>query len=172
MSDGNKPNRNAKEIPRLRMKPRASDPGAIRAILESAKNFYPSEIDIAIELFEDYSQNGKDSPYQFIFAQTGDETAGFVCYGPIPLTDKRYDIYWIAVRKDLQNKHIGAALLGKAEEKIASRRGAFLYIETSSRPDYRDTHIFYERRGYSCAARLPDFYRDGDDKMIFAKKLR
>lgn len=158
--------------PRLRAKPRESDPAAIRAILGSAGNFFPCEIDIAVELFDDYSQTGKASPYQFIFADLGKETAGFVCYGEIPLTEGRYDIYWIAVRKDLQRRKLGALLLNEAEKKVASRRGSYIFIETSSRPDYSDTHFFYERLGYRCIARIPDFYRDKDDKMIYAKGLK
>lgn len=167
---GNK-NRESGKAPRLRTKVRPADPDGISRILASAGNFYPFEIDIAIELLDDFTLNGRKSPYQFIFADTGKELAGFVCYGPIPLTEKRYDIYWIAVSKEIQNKGIGKALLKDAEKRIAAQKGKYLFIETSSRPDYADTHIFYERCGYRCAARIPDFYRDDDDKMIFMKKL-
>lgn len=157
--------------PRLRTKVRPSDTGGISAILASAGNFFTFEIDIAVELLDDFALNGRKSPYQFVFADIGKELAGFVCYGPIPLTEKRYDIYWIAVDKEVQNRGIGKVLLEDAEKRIIFRRGKYLFIETSSRPDYADTHIFYERCGYHCAARIPDFYRDGDDKMIFMKKL-
>lgn len=157
--------------PRLRTKARPSDTEGISRVLASAGNFYQFEIDIAIELLDDYVLNGRKSPYQFVFADLGKELAGFVCYGEIPLTEKRYDIYWIAVGKDLQNRGIGRILLQDAEKRIAARKGKYMFIETSSRPDYADTHIFYERCGCHCAARIADFYRDGDDKMIFVKKL-
>lgn len=163
--------RRLKKKPVLRTKPRPSDTEGISKVLASAGNFYPFEIDIAVELLDDYVLNGRKSPYQFIFADTGNELAGFVCYGPIPLTEKRYDIYWIAVSRNIQNQGIGKLLLMDAEKRITARKGKFLFIETSSRPDYADTHIFYERCGYRCAARIPDFYRDDDDKLIFMKKL-
>lgn len=156
---------------RLRTKPRPSDTEGISRVLASAGNFYPFEIDIAVELLDDYVLNGRKSPYQFVFADLGNELAGFICYGEIPLTEKRYDIYWIAVSKEIQNRGIGKVLLAEAEKRIIARKGKYLFIETSSRPDYKDTHIFYERCGCHCAARIPDFYRDGDDKMIFMKKL-
>lgn len=164
-------NRGLAHKPRLRTKVRPSDTEGICSVLASAGNFYPFEIDIAVELLDDFTLNGRKSPYQFVFADIGDELAGFVCYGEIPLTEGRYDIYWIAVSKDIQNRGIGKVLLKDAEKRIMSRKGKFLFIETSSRPDYADTHIFYERCGYQCAARIPDFYRDDDDKMIFVKKL-
>jgi len=159
------------EKPRLRTKVRPADTEGISTVLKSAGNFFTFEIEIAVELLDDFALNGRKSPYQFVFADIGKELAGFVCYGEIPLTEKRYDIYWIAVSKDVQNKGIGKVLLKDAEKRIMSRKGKYLFIETSSRPDYEDTHIFYERCGYHCAARIPDFYRDGDDKMIFMKKL-
>lgn len=160
-----------RKSPRLRTKVRQSDTDGISRVLTSAGNFFPFEIDIAIELLDDFALNGRKSPYQFICADIDKELAGFVCYGPIPLTENRYDIYWIAVNKDLQNRGIGRLLLQDAERRIISRKGVFLFIETSSRADYSDTHIFYERCGYRMAARIPDFYRDNDDKMIFMKKL-
>lgn len=163
--------REIKKKHRLRTKVLPSDTEGISRVLASAGNFFQFEIDIAIELLDDFVLNGRKSPYQFVFADSGKELAGFVCYGPIPLTERRYDIYWIAVSKEVQNKGIGKMLLKDAEKRISSRKGKFLFIETSSRPDYKDTHIFYERCGYHCAARIPDFYRDNDDKMIFMKKL-
>jgi len=33
------------------------------------------------------------------------------------------------------------------------------------------TTQFYERTGYSLVARVPNFYRLGDDKLIYAKTL-
>jgi len=163
--------REIKKKHRLRTKVLPSDTEGISRVLASAGNFFQFEIDIAIELLDDFVLNGRKSPYQFVFADSGKELAGFVCYGPIPLTERRYDIYWIAVSKDVQNKGIGKVLLKDVEKTISSRKGKYLFIETSSRPDYADTHFFYERCGYHCAARIPDFYRDNDDKMIFMKKL-
>jgi len=170
MSEGR--NRAPQSGQRLRSKARGPDAENVRRVLESAGNFYPCEIDIAIELLDDYRQNGKASPYQFIFADCGKEFAGFICYGEIPLTEGRYDIYWIAVRKDIQNRGTGKALLAAAEKKILAAKGSRIYVDTSSRPDYRDTHMFYERCGYGCVARIPDFYRDDDDKVVYAKRLK
>ena len=157
---------------RLRGKVRGSDEENVRRVLESAGNFYHCEIDIAIELLDDYRQSGNKSPYQFIFADRGSEFAGFICYGEIPLTEGSYDIYWIAVRKDIQNRGTGKALLAAAEKKILAAKGSRVYVDTSSRPDYHDTHMFYERCGYGSVARIPDFYRDEDDKVVYAKRLK
>ena len=46
-----------------------------------------------------------------------------------------------------------------------------LLVETSSQETYGGTIQFYERTGYALAGRIEDYYRLGDDKLIFAKKL-
>ena len=46
-----------------------------------------------------------------------------------------------------------------------------MLIETSSLPHYEPTCAFYRKHGYTLAARVADFYADGDDKLIFSKRL-
>jgi len=87
------------------------------------------------------------------------------------LTKASYDVYWIVVHPDFQGKGIGYALLSKAEEKIKTLDGKHFYIETSGRKLYEPTHAFYLKAGYSIAAVFKDFYADGDDKLVFYKKL-
>ena len=58
-----------------------------------------------------------------------------------------------------------------AEEEIVRRGGRMLLIETSSQESYGPTIRFYERAGYALVARIPEYYRPGDDKLIFMKRL-
>lgn len=155
----------------LRIKPRKTDIQKIQNILSSAGNFYPFEMDIAIELLESYVDEGASSPYHFIFADEAKSMAGFICYGPIPLTEKRYDIYWIAVLRKKQGCGIGRSLIAEAEKRIRSVGGSYIYVDTSSRDDYHSSRKFYETCGYECVARVPHFFRDDDDKIIYMKKL-
>ena len=45
-------------------------------------------------------------------------------------------------------------------------------LETSSRPDYDRTRQFYVRQGYTCCAKVPDFYAEGDHMEIYTKRLQ
>jgi len=49
--------------------------------------------------------------------------------------------------------------------------GRLLLIETSSQEVYQSTVRFYERCGYALLARITDYYRPGDDKLLFGKYL-
>lgn len=59
-----------------------------------------------------------------------------------------------------------------AEEFVRSRGGAMLVIETGGRPDYAGQRCFYEKHGYAEVGRIPDFYKAGDDGIIYWKRLR
>jgi hypothetical protein len=46
-----------------------------------------------------------------------------------------------------------------------------LLVETSSQETYGGTIQFYERTGYELVGKIKDYYKSGDDKLIFAKRL-
>ncbi len=159
---------------KLRNIVRPDDPQRIREIVSSTGFFREDEIEVAVELCRENLKWGEEkSSYSFIFADDDSgRTLGYTCYGDIPCTLKRYDLYWIAVHADAQGKGIGKMLLSAAERSIAERGGKIVYIETSSRDKYEPTRRFYLSCGYQIAAQLKDFYDDGDDKVIFSRRLR
>lgn len=156
---------------RLRSEVKESDRDDVRALLLSTGIFYPHEIKVAIELIDDRLAKGTHSEYHFIFADGDKGLKGYICYGPITMTIGRFDIHWIAVRKDSQQRGIGSMLLKEAERDILSQGGRFIFVETSSRPDYASTRAFYRSHDYGEVARIPDYYAEGDDKVIFMKAL-
>jgi ribosomal protein S18 acetylase RimI-like enzyme len=94
------------------------DLNEIRRLLEDDGFFKPSEIEVALELVDDSIVKGSNSDYNFILAEYEGKTAGYVCYGPILVTDGRFDLYWISVKKELRRKKIGSLLLVNAEKNI------------------------------------------------------
>jgi len=148
------------------------DLNEIRRLLEYDAFFKPSEIEVALELVEDSIVKGSNSDYSFILAEYEGKMAGYVCYGPILVTDRRYDLYWISVKKELRQKKIGSLLLVAAEKNIKNLGGAAIYIETSSLQIYQQTRHFYIRHGYHEVARIPDYYADDDARVVYMKKLQ
>jgi GNAT superfamily N-acetyltransferase len=148
------------------------DEQEVSRIVTSTGFFNAGEISVAVELAEEALVKGRESGYEFLFAQWEDVTAGYCCFGPIPCTDNSYDLYWIAVHADFQNRGIGAALLKQAEILVDGAGGGKIFIETSSRPQYEQTRRFYLRSGYVEEAVLYDFYQTGDHRITFSKRLR
>jgi ribosomal protein S18 acetylase RimI-like enzyme len=106
-----------------------------------------------------------------VCAERGGRLVGYTCYGLIAATEGSYDLYWIAVEAARQRAGIGAAVLAETERLIRAAGGRRIYAETSGRSEYVPTRGFYERNGYAEEARLKDFYRPGDDKVIYVKAV-
>lgn len=148
-----------------------SDREQIRDVIESSGVFSPAEVDIALELADQGLRDGVKSGYHFLFAEHHGEVAGYACYGSIAGTVGGFDIYWIAVRKNLQRLGLGKRLLEKTESLIKDSGGRCIYIETSSREHYLPARSFYKAHGYEKVAVLKDFYSPGDSKVIYSKKI-
>lgn len=147
---------------------RERDRRRIREVLEAVGSFTPEEISVAISLVDEAFRGG--TAYRFLAAtDKRDEVIGYICYGQVPMTSGTWDIYWIAVAKGYQRKHIGSLLLRCAEIEIRAEGGRLIAIETSSKPSYGPTRRFYERMGYHVGARIGKFYSEEDDKLIYCK---
>lgn len=149
----------------------AADEAHVREIVAATGMFRPPEVDVAAELVRIRLRDGAASGYEFVFAEQDKQVLGYACFGMNTVTVASYDLYWIAVRPDLQGRGIGQLLLRAAEERIAAAGGERIYIETSARPDYAATRGFYERCGYALEAVLRDYYASGDDKAVFVRRL-
>jgi ribosomal protein S18 acetylase RimI-like enzyme len=154
-----------------REEPRSSDPDIVRDIITSSGFFSEEEIDVAVELVQERLNKGLSSGYHFIFAEVDEEVIGYSCFGPIPCTTESYDIYWIAVQDKLRGSGLGREILGRVEQRMIDMGGKRIYVETSSRDQYKPTRSFYMHCGYKQEAILKDFYSSGDSKIIYLKVL-
>ena len=143
----------------------------IKNISEKAKVFSKVEIDTVSELWEEYLTKGEASGYFFLISLEDDVITGFTCYGPHALTAGAFDIYWIAVDPDFQNRGIGRALILRVEEEVEKLHGNLLILETSSTPAYQPARDFYLRSGFTLEATIHDFYSPGDHLVIFTKHV-
>jgi ribosomal protein S18 acetylase RimI-like enzyme len=150
----------------------AEDRDAVARIVTRVGNFTEAEINCALELVDIYLRDKEQEDYRLIVAeiQPGG-IRGYACWGPTPLTRGTYDLYWIATDPASHGRGIGRALMSYVEDRVRERRARLLVTETSSRDSYVDTVRFYHRLGYEQVSRIPDFYDQGDDKLIFVKRF-
>ncbi|MGD0917530.1 MAG: GNAT family N-acetyltransferase [Thermodesulfobacteriota bacterium] len=150
------------------------DRSRIEEIVVSSGKFNPEEIATAMELVDEVLEKGEKSGYIAVVLEVGKEHAavqGYACYGPTPLTHGVYDLYWIATDPAVQGKGFGRGLIEYVEQDVVKRGGRMLLIETSSQEAYGPTIRFYNKAGYELVARIKNFYRIGDDKLVFSKEL-
>lgn len=149
----------------------AGDRPDIVRILEGTQAFTPVDVQVAIELLDCYLEAGIGSGYHIWLAELDGRAAGYICYGPTPLTTGTWDVYWIATDPDLKGHGIGTALLNFAEQEIRQAAGRMILIETASNPFYLEARRFYLARGYIIVSSIPDFYSPGDNKITFRKLI-
>ena len=158
--------------PTLRTSLRPADVDAIGALVRLTGVFSEAEIETARELVEQNLVEGAEgSGYHFLIADGVNAIDGYTCFGPIPGTDRRFDLYWIAVHPQSQKAKLGRHLLAATEREVLSLGGTMLFAETSTRGDYAPAHRFYGGCGFTRVAEVPDYYADGDGLALYGKRL-
>jgi ribosomal protein S18 acetylase RimI-like enzyme len=150
---------------------RHDDMPLLEEILVATAAFTDDEVAIALELLETVLNDPLQQDYEVAVADIGDHVAGYVLFGPVPLTEGNYDLYWIAVNPNSQGSGIGRRLMKHVEEQVRQRGGRLLCLETSSQGGYLRTRSFYEQAGYIEESRIRDFYKPGDDRLTYVKRF-
>ncbi len=145
------------------------DRDEILNILESCNVFSEKEIKVAMELIDLCISGSPD--YLVDVLSDGKRLIGYVCYGENPLAFKVWDLYWICISPDSQGKGYGEILLKRVEKSVKEYGGNSIFIETSSLPSYERARKFYEKFGYKIACVIKDYYKPGDDKIIYRKDI-
>jgi len=155
----------------------AQDKAPVLGLIRATGFFTSAEVDVAEELIDIYLGKPDQKDYDVVVVEGegeggGGRPVGYMTWGPTPLAEDAYDLYWMAVAPSEQGKGRGKELVRWLEAEVGRRRGRVIIIETSSQPKYRGTRQFYIDLGYREVARIPDFYRAGDDRVIYAKYFR
>lgn len=138
--------------------------------LAAATGFFrPDEIDTLGGVLADYFADPGD--HACYTSEPAGGIDGFVYIGPEEMTDRAWCVWWIAVAPAAQGRGVGRELLRFAEDEARRRGGRLMLVETSGLPLYDPTRRFYLKNGYDREAVVRDYYRDGDDLVIFRKRL-
>jgi ribosomal protein S18 acetylase RimI-like enzyme len=142
----------------------------LAALIRRIETFSPQEVEVAIELV-DITLTAGTKDYTILVADRGGQLVGYVCYGPTPMTEDSYDLYWIASAPEVRGQGVGAALVSGMEGDLRRRKGRLIRVETSATEAYGPTRGFYASMKYGEEARIRDFYKVGDDLIILTKRL-
>ena len=100
-----------------------------------------------------------------------DGPLGLAYAAPERMTEGCWNLLLIAVHPARQGQGIGTRLTQEVERRLSGSAARLLLVETSGLPEFEGTRGFYRRRGYEEEARIREFYRAGEDKIIFRKRL-
>lgn len=151
-----------------------SDLPSLERILRSlcaAGNFSAAEVECALELLLIVIDQPQQTDYIVVVAESEAGVVGYILYGPVPLTEGNFDVYWIATDPSAQGRGYGRLLMEHAEQDMLCRGARMIGLETSSLGNYDRTRRFYDNAGYLVEAVIKDFYKRGDDRITYVKRF-
>ena len=146
-----------------------SDREPLGGLLRRIETFSPEEVTCALELIDAGIAGSAD--YQVLVATKEGEVVGYICYGPTPMTEGTFDLYWIASDPKVRGQGVGAALVAAMEGDLRRKNGRLIRVETSAMEAYGPTRGFYAGMKYLEEARFKDFYKQGEDLIILSKRI-
>ncbi len=152
-------------------KVRDEDFERVLALARKTSVFTAREVEVVKELLEAEFENPAQNDYRSLILEEGDQVVGLACYGPAPMTEGTYDLYWLFVDPEQQRRGMGSALLGEVEKAIRRAKGRMLIADTSSSRSYLPARRFYQDHGFRKVAEVKDYYRPGDSRFTYVKQV-
>ena len=112
-----------------------------------------------------------EAPEDIWLTTEADGLAALAYCAPERMTDNTWNLLLIATAPGRQRSGLGRAMVHHVERTLISRGGRLLLVETSAHPEFDGTRAFYRSLGYGQEARIRDFYREGEDKIVFRRVL-
>ena len=144
-----------------------SDLPALKEVLDTIELFPSEYLD---GMIADYLDNPESEDIWFTSTE-GEKPISLAYCAPEKFTEGTFNLYAIGVKKDCQGKGLGGKMMDYLEKELKSAGNRVLIVGTSSSPDLELTREFYPKQGYKQVAVLPDFWTEGEDKVVFWKKL-
>jgi ribosomal protein S18 acetylase RimI-like enzyme len=104
-------------------------------------------------------------------AADASQAIGWAYFAPDPYAANIWNLWWIGVDPAAHGTGAGRLLLQHVEAVVARNEGRVLVIETSDLPPMARARAFYARAGYGERGRIPDFYAEGEAKVIFSRRV-
>ncbi len=139
----------------------------LKEIIDS-NELFPS--DLLDEMSSDFFTN-ELSLDVWLTAEHLDNPIAVLYFAPERMTVGTYNLYLIAIQKELQGKGFGKEIMTFVEQYLKELNGRILIVETSGLPEFELTRKFYDKCNYERSAVIKEFYQEGEDKVIFWKKL-
>lgn len=149
----------------------SDDSAAIIALGVAAEMFPANETEALNQVLADYFSGNLDDGHMWVIDEEEGEMRGVAYYAPIPMADRVWNLYAIAVHPNYQRQGRGKLLMRYVENVLQASGQRLLLVETSGLPKYDRTRAFYAKCGYDEEARIRDFWAAGDDKIVFRKAL-
>ena len=139
----------------------------LKEVVDSSELFPSEYLD---EMMADYFNNPDTEDIWFTYAEKNTPVAIGYCV-PEKLTVGTYNLLALGVKKDFQGRGIAGEMMQYIEQLLKHKKARILIAETSSHPAQHVANHFYAKMDYTREAVIRDFWSEGEDKIVFWKKL-
>jgi ribosomal protein S18 acetylase RimI-like enzyme len=139
-------------------------------LAEATGLFEPSQTEELVQMLDQHF-NSETENQDLWFTDDDNGVVGVAYLAPERMTEGTWNLYLIAIHPEHQRQGRGVALLCHVEQVLANRGERVLLVETSGLESFEYVRSFYRKSGYDEEARIREFYKAGDDKIIFRKAL-
>ena len=153
---------------------RAMEEGDVDAVLEVIELNFQEHTKFARRDFRRFFAQPPDERRQFLVAEVNGRVVGCVGFHP----DEDEDVegvfwaIWLYVRPDHHGHGVGGLLWSEMERRVTALNARKLYMDVGNESEHGVATAFYLRRGYVKEGELVDYFREGENKQIFAKRMR
>jgi len=152
------------------------------------RNMVRDDIDIALEIirshvdehakiaardFEEFFAKPPTEHHQYLVAEVDGKVVG--CMGFLPDKDEEvegvYWAVWLYVHPEYRRQGVGTQLWTEIEERLKKLRARKVYLDVGNEPDHPEAIAFHQKHGFVKEGELIDYFRDGENMLIFGKRL-
>jgi ribosomal protein S18 acetylase RimI-like enzyme len=144
-----------------------SDLDSLKIVLDSC-GLFPSEY--LDDMISDYFYNLDTNEIWFTYVENDSPISIGYCI-PEKLTSGTYNILAIGVSENHQRKGVAVEMMNFIEQKLKTIGARVLIVETSSDDAQIGARNLYQKLGYNQEAVIRDFWNEGEDKIVYWKKL-
>ena len=144
-----------------------ADINQIKKVVDSSELFPSEYLD---EMISDYFNKADTEDIWFTYIENNTAIAIGYCV-PEKLTEGTYNLLAVGVLKESQGKGIASEMMKHIEHLHKEKGGRILIVETSSDDAQIAARNFYKKIDCIQEAVIKDFWKDGEDKIVFWKKL-
>ncbi|BDA72395.1 hypothetical protein CAL7716_065610 [Calothrix sp. PCC 7716] len=147
-----------------------NDRDAMTKVFAALNLFNNDELKFMSNLVDSYfDKTLGEGHYWIVSDDNGITSAAY--YAPESFGQDVYNLYFIGVLPNHQGKGTGSSILKYVENHLKKLGQRLLLVETSGLPNFEKAREFYLKNNYEKEATIREYYKEGDDKIVFRKKL-
>lgn len=150
---------------------RKIDKEDIPKILELGKNIGFEQTELEVLHGDIAAFFEKDNHSRWISYSQNDTLIGAAYYRPEKMTDRTWNILFIAVDPEHQKQGVGSKLLNYIKQDLQELNQRLIIVETSNLPEFKSARNFYDKNTFKQQGIIQDFYQKNDDKIVYSHNI-